>query len=62
MLYENFQSFSVAIFSCDPQRSHPVPVSGSYFSSMSKQQHHNSWTTHLVQEIEGKSIKVVERK
>lgn len=57
MLYEYFQSFSVAIFSCNPQRSHPMAVCGSYFGSMSKQQHQNSWTTHLVQETGSKDIK-----
>lgn len=57
MLYEYIQIFSVAIFSCDPQRSHPMTVSGTYFGSVSKQHHHNSWTTHLVQERGSKDIK-----
>lgn len=62
MLYEYIQSFSVAIFSSDPQRSHPMNVSGSYFGSVSKQQHQNSWTPDLVQQIGAKGIKKGGRK
>lgn len=34
-----------------------MTVSGSYFGSVSKQQHQNSWTAHLLQEIGRKDIK-----
>lgn len=34
-----------------------MTVPGSYFGSMSKQQHQNSWTTHLLQEIGSKDMK-----
>lgn len=39
MLYECVQSFHIAVFSSDPQRSHPMSIPGSYFGSVSKQQH-----------------------
>lgn len=48
MLYEYIQSFSVAMFSCYPQRSHPMSVSSIHFGSMSKQQHQNRWATRLM--------------
>lgn len=57
MHYEYVQSLRVAEFSCDPQRSHPINVSGSYFSSVSKEQHQNIRTAHLMQEVGSKEGK-----
>lgn len=57
MHYEYFHSLRIAEFSCDPQRSHPINVSGSYFGSVSKEQHQNIWTAHLMQDVGSKDSK-----
>lgn len=48
MLNEKFQSFSVAVLSCDPHGCHPMSITSRHLGSMSEQQNQDSRTTHLM--------------